>query len=303
MGEDEARKILHRAQRKEPFMSYALALALTVLGMVLMSFESLLIKLTTIPAQSISFYFGLFMFCATHLMLYIKVRNGMVAIYRHEYKAILLSALFMGTSNYFFILAIKNTSVASAVFILSTAPLVSALIGFVLFRTPVPKRLYVASFFVFIGIGLIVYNDWDGGNMKGNLYAFLCVLSFSSLFSVLERYKDASRLACIGAGGLVAALLAFLTVAIVIPDAYSLGIVFFMGFILTPISRVLIGLGTKVLPSVDVTLLTNIETVLAPIWVWLFLAEAIMPTTLIGGAIIIVTLVVYSKISHTRSKR
>ncbi len=284
-------------------MTYANALALTVMGVVLMSFESLLIKMTSIPAQSISFYFGLFMFTSTNLMLFWKTRKGIVTIYRKEYRAILLSALFMGTSNYFFILAIKNTSVASAVFILSTAPLVSALIGFILFRTKVPLRLFVATFFVFIGLSLIVYNDWDGGHMKGNFYALMCVISFSSLFSVLERYKEVSRLACIGAGGLMASLLAFLTVSIVVPDSYSLGVIFFMGFILTPISRLLIGIGTKVLPSIDVTLLTIIETVLAPVWVWLFLAEAMMPTTLVGGAIIILTLVVYTKMANAESKR
>lgn len=284
-------------------MTYANALALTVMGVVLMSFESLLIKLTSIPAQSISFYFGLFMFTSTNLMLFWKTRKGIVTIYRKEYRAILLSALFMGTSNYFFILAIKNTSVASAVFILSTAPLVSALIGFILFRTKVPLRLFVATFFVFIGLSLIVYNDWDGGHMKGNFYALMCVISFSSLFSVLERYKEVSRLACIGAGGLMASLLAFLTVSIAVPDSYSLGVIFFMGFILTPISRLLIGIGTKVLPSIDVTLLTIIETVLAPIWVWLFLAEAMMPTTLVGGAIIILTLVIYTKMANAESKR
>ena len=284
-------------------MTYANALALTVMGVVLMSFESLLIKMTSIPAQSISFYFGLFMFTSTNLMLFWKTRKGIVTIYRKEYRAILLSALFMGTSNYFFILAIKNTSVASAVFILSTAPLVSALVGFILFRTKVPLRLFVATFFVFIGLSLIVYNDWDGGHMKGNFYALMCVISFSSLFSVLERYKEVSRLACIGAGGLMASLLAFLTVSIVVPDSYSLGVIFFMGFILTPISRLLIGIGTKVLPSIDVTLLTIIETVLAPVWVWLFLAEAMMPTTLVGGAIIILTLVVYTKMANAESKR
>lgn len=101
----------------------------------------------------------------------------------------------------------------------------------------------------------------------------------------------------------MASLLAFLTVSIVVPDSYSLGVIFFMGFILTPISRLLIGIGTKVLPSIDVTLLTIIETVLAPVWVWLFLAEAMMPTTLVGGAIIILTLVVYTKMANAESKR
>lgn len=209
----------------------------------------------------------------------------------------------MGVSNLFFILAIKNTSVASAVFILSTAPLVSALIGFFLFGTKAPKRLFVATFFVFVGLTFILYNDLDVGTMKGNFYAFLCVLSFSSLFSVLEHYKEVSRLACIGAGGLMASCLAFATASIVVPDAYSLGVIFFMGAILTPISRLLIGLGTKVLPSTDVTLLTIIETLLAPVWVWIFLNEAMHSSTLIGGGIIVITLVIYAKKANTASKR
>lgn len=209
----------------------------------------------------------------------------------------------MGVSNFFFILAIKNTSVASVVFILSTAPLVSALIGFLLFGTKAPKRLFVATFFVFVGLTCILYNDLTLGSMKGNLYAFVCVFCFSSLMSVLERYRDVSRLACIGAGGLMASSLAFVTSSIVLPDAYSLGIIFFMGAILTPISRFLIGLGTKVLPSTDVTLLTIIETVLAPVWVWLFLAEAMSASTLFGGGVIIVTLIVYAKAANNASKR
>lgn len=284
-------------------MSYSKALALTILGVVLMSFESLLIKLTSVPAQNVTFYFGLFMFTSTHLILWVQLRSKLISLYKTSFRPIFLSALFMGVSNLFFILAIKNTSVASAVFILSTAPLVSALIGFFLFGTKAPKRLFVATFFVFVGLTFILYNDLDVGTMKGNLYAFLCVLSFSSLFSVLERYKEVSRLACIGAGGLMASCLAFATASIVVPDAYSLGVIFFMGAILTPISRLLIGLGTKVLPSTDVTLLTIIETLLAPVWVWIFLNEAMHSSTLIGGGIIVITLVIYAKKANTASKR
>ncbi len=284
-------------------MSYAKALALTVIGVVLMSFESLLIKLTSIPAQSMTFYFGLFMFASTHLILLVQLQNKLIALYQREFKAIFLSALFMGVSNLFFILAIKHTSVASAVFILSTAPLVSALIGFLLFGIKAPKRLFIATFFVFTGLFLILYNDLNVGEMKGNLYAFLCVLSFTSFFSVLERYKEINRLACIGSGGLMASFLAYTTTTIVTPDSYSLGVILFMGAILTPISRILIGMGTKVLPSTDITLLTIIETVLAPVWVWLFLAEAMSASTLLGGGVIIVTLIIYAKAANNASRR
>ena len=285
-------------------MSYLQALFLTILGVVLMSFESLLIKLTSIPAQNFTFYFGLSIFFSANLMLLIKEKKQFLALYQSHFQAILLAAFFMGVSNFFFVLAIKHTSVASAVFILSTAPLISALIGFFFFNVKTPRRLFVATFFVFIGLFLILYNDLDAGTMKGNFYAFLCVLSFTSFFSVLERYKTMDRLACIGSGGLVASFLAFLSLPLIaIPDTNSLSIIFFMGAILTPISRLLIGIGSKVLPSTDMTLLMIIETLLAPIWVWLFLGEAMSPSTLLGGGIIVVTLVIYAQRANEASKR
>ena len=284
-------------------MSYSRALALTIIGVSLMSFESLLIRLTALPAQNVTFYFGLLMFASTQLILLFRIKEKLFKLYKDSFRAIFLSAIFMGMSNLFFVLAIKNTSVASAVFILSTAPLISALIGFVLFKTRSPKRLFIATFFVFIGLGFILYHDWGKGNMEGNLYAFFCVLSFSSLFAVLERYKEVSRLACIGFGGLTAALLAFFTSPFIVPDAYSFAVIFFMGALLTPASRLLIGLGTKVLPSTDIALLTIIETLLAPVWVWIFLGEVMMPPTLIGGGIIVITLIIYTKMANKAHKQ
>ncbi len=263
-----------------------------------MSFESWLIRLANVSAQTVTFFFGLFMFIVTFIALFSMERNATLSLYRHQRNPILLSALFMGSSNLFFVLAIKHTTVASAVFILSSAPMISSLIAYVLFRRKTPRRIFIATFFVFIGLFMILQDGLGVGKWEGNLYALLCVISFSALFAVLENYKNASRLACIGAGGLFASLLAFLTATIVIPDTHSFLVILFMGGILTPISRVLIGVGTKVLASVDVTLLTLIETVLAPIWVWLFLNEVPTQSTLYGGAIIIVALVVNAFQAH-----
>lgn len=282
--------------------SYTNAFLWTVLGVVLMSFESLLIKLTSISAQSVTFYFGLLMFTSTNVVLLFQKKLHFFALYKKDLKPILLGGFFMGTSNLFFVLAIKNTTVASAVFILSCAPLISALISFVLFKTKTPIRIFIATFFVFCGLLFILFDDLDGGRWQGNLYAFLCVISFSSLFIVLEQYKEANRLACIGAGGLIASLLALATSSIAIPDIYSFGIIFFMGAFLTPLSRVFIGIGTKLLSSADVTLLMIIETVLAPIWVWIFLSEMPNNSTFYGGAIIVVTLLINGVVAHRSFK-
>jgi len=245
------------------------------------------------------------MFISMHVSLWMNVKmHGIIMIYRRHFKPIILTAFFIGISNLFFILAVKHTSVASAVFILSTGPLVTSFIAFIFFKRKTPKRTFGAIFFVLIGLAIILFNDLGLGNMEGNIYAFLCVLAFASLFSVLEQYKDVNRLACFGAGALMASLLAILSSTdIHIPDTYSFSIILFMGAILTPLSRALIGIGTKVLPSVEVALLTIIEPLLAPLWVWILLDEKPLFNTLVGGAIIVTTLIVHSMMAHKEAKK
>lgn len=267
-----------------------------------MSFESPLIKMTHVSAQNVTFYFGICMFLTMNLTLWMKHHTRIFSLYHAHFRSIVLSGFCIGMSNLLFILAIKHTSVASAVFILSTGPLVSALIAFIFFGQRTPRRTFGAIFFVFIGLGIILLNDLALGTMEGNLYAFGCVFAFVSMLSILERDKEANRLACFGTGALIASVLALLTATIVVPDGYSWGIILFMGAVLTPLSRAFIGMGTKVLPSVEVALLTIIEPVLAPIWVWILLEEKPHSNTLIGGAIILSTLLVHSLMAHRAAK-
>ena len=283
-------------------MTYTKAFGITSLGMILMSFESPLIKMTHVAAQNFTFYFGLCMFLTMNLVLYSKHQKSIFDIYTRHLSSIVWSGLCIGLSNLLFILAVKHTSVASAVFILSTGPLISALIAFIFFGQKTPRRTFGAIFFVFIGLAIILFNDLELGNMEGNLYAFGCVFAFVSMLAVLERDKEANRLACFGTGALMASLLAALTAPLLIPDSYSLWIIVFMGALLTPLSRAFIGVGTKFLPSVEVALLTIIEPVLAPFWVWILMDEKPHLNTLIGGAIIVSTLLVHSMMAYKEAK-
>lgn len=283
-------------------MTYTKAFGITSLGMILMSFESPLIKMTHVAAQNFTFYFGLCMFLTMNLALYLKHQRSIFDIYTRHLSSIVWSGLCIGLSNLLFILAVKHTSVASAVFILSTGPLISALIAFIFFGQKTPRRTFGAIFFVFIGLAIILFNDLELGNMEGNLYAFGCVFAFVSMLAVLERDKEANRLACFGTGALMASLLAALTAPLLIPDSYSLWIIVFMGALLTPLSRAFIGVGTKFLPSVEVALLTIIEPVLAPFWVWILMDEKPHLNTLIGGAIIVSTLLVHSMMAYKEAK-
>ena len=77
-------------------------------------------------------------------------------------------------------------------------------------------------------------------------------------------------------------------------DFKTLLIIMAMGLIISPFSRVLIGNGAIYISASEVSLLMIIETIMAPIWVWLFLNEIPSSYTFIGGSIIIATLIANS---------
>jgi drug/metabolite transporter (DMT)-like permease len=60
-----------------------------------------------------------------------------------------------------------------------------------------------------------------------------------------------------------------------------------MGACLLALGLTLYTLGSTVLRAADATLLSNLEVLLAPVWVWLFLGEATTRGTLIGGAVLL----------------
>jgi drug/metabolite transporter (DMT)-like permease len=67
-----------------------------------------------------------------------------------------------------------------------------------------------------------------------------------------------------------------------------------MGLVQMPAALILIAQSTKYLPSPEVSLFLLIETILAPIWVWLFIGEIIPESTFLGGGIILMTIVWHS---------
>ncbi|WP_072679610.1 DMT family transporter [Arcobacter sp. LA11] len=277
-------------------------LIITSLGVLIMSLESLFIKLSTISPITFSFYLGIFMFFSTSLTLFIKERDSLKDIIKVSFPILLLCGTLAGTSNIFFISAIKTTTVANVVIIFGTAAIFSTFFAYIFYKEKIGKNIFYASFFMFIGL-FIIFNDKLGlGNLQGNIYALFCTISFSLVFVFLARYKKINRVAVTAVTGLVLSLITFIIADTIEIDLYNLAVVAGMGLLITPLSRVLLGVGTKYISASEVSLLMIIETIMAPIWVWMFLKEIPSLNTFIGGTIILLTLIVNSIYTMKRNR-
>jgi drug/metabolite transporter (DMT)-like permease len=91
-------------------------------------------------------------------------------------------------------------------------------------------------------------------------------------------------------------------VGIAAPSAYDLGLLAAMGTLQLGLGLFLFMRGAPYLTAAQVGLLTLLEVILAPIWVWLAFAEMPPPLSLGGGAIVLFALVAHSALSLRRSK-
>ena len=206
----------------------------------------------------------------------------------------IVCAILMGTSNIFFITAVKTTTVANVVIIFSTAALFSALFAYLFYREKITKNIIVASFFMFVGLFIIFNDKLEIGSIEGNIYALLCTAFFATSYVILSRYKEMDRFILTAFSGLSLSMIAFFFCDDLSIDFKTLAVVMIMGLLISPISRVFLGNGAKYISASEVSLLMIIETIMAPIWVWIFLDEVPSSYTFIGGSIIIATLIINS---------
>ena len=179
------------------------------------------------------------------------------------------------------------------VLILATAPIISALLDLAITKKRTPNLLFVASIFVFIGLFIILKDSQKEINLVGVALAFLVVFFFALMYVILSSYPRIQRESQIA---LSALLITFISLWFVDYDfkLSTLYPIFLMGFFIMPVSRLLIGNGSKFILSAEVGLLVILESILAPIWGVLFLKEPLTTNTIIGGLIIIISILFYT---------
>lgn len=280
----------------------AKGLLLTSLGVFIMSLESLFIKITPISAFLFSFYIGIFMFISMISTYIFKERTILKKTFSNSVRFLFLSAFLMAISNSFFISAVKITNVANVVLIFSTSALFAALFSYLFYKEKIGRNIFIATIFIFIGLFIIFSDNLEIGSVKGNIYALFCTILFSLSFVFLAKHKDINRVLVTAFSGLFLSLVSLFFCEDLKIDVNTLFLVMIMGLLISPISRVLMGIGSKYISASEVSLLMIIETIMAPIWVWIFLNEKPKTYTFIGGSLILITLVINSLYSLKKEK-
>lgn len=205
----------------------------------------------------------------------------------------LAAGLLYGCSTLTFLLAIFNTATANVVFIVAFNPMFGALLSWVFLKErPSISTLVTMAVMVF-GVGLIVHDGLAGGHVFGDAMALLSAFILASAIAV----GRASRRDMGFVPLLAAALPAILGFAMALPGALAIehpAWIILNGALLMPVAFWCLATGPRYLSAPEVGMFYLLETILAPIWIWLVLAETPPTMTLVGGAILVCAITAHS---------
>ena len=201
-----------------------------------------------------------------------------------------------------FILAITRTSVANAVVLQSAAPLASALLGRVFLGERLAPPTLLAIGAGIAGVGLMFAGALGGGDFVGNMLALGVAILFGGNIVVVRAARSLDLVPATVLAG-VFALVATLPLAkLDAPSVFDFGLLAAMGSLQLGLGLFLFMRGAPYLTTAQVGLLTLLEVILAPIWVWLAFSEVPASLSLTGGAVVLAALVAHSALSLRRSK-
>jgi DME family drug/metabolite transporter len=194
-----------------------------------------------------------------------------------------------------YIVALKATTVANALFLSSCSPLLAAILGYFVLGERLSLAQAASVALGLAGLLAIVGGSVEAGSFVGNVCAVLSALGFA-VASVAMRHSPKRDFtpAVFGYGTVTCVLATLVCVArgaTLFPPALELIAAFSGGFLLMGLGFTLFLHGAPKVPAAAQTVLAQTETIFGPVWVWLAFGETPATSTLIGGAIILVAIV------------
>ena len=208
-------------------------------------------------------------------------------------KAGLAAGLLYGINSFTFLLAVFNTSTANVAFILAFTSMFAALMSWIFLKERPSNATLVTMAIMIFGVGLIVHDGLESGNFFGDAMAASTAFLLGGAITIGRASgKDMSLVPLATAIFPAIAALALLS-----PAGFSVAHpewIMFDGLIMLPIAFFCLATGPRYLSAPEVGMFYLLETILAPIWVWMVFAEVPTSQALLGGTILILALIGHS---------
>jgi drug/metabolite transporter (DMT)-like permease len=201
-----------------------------------------------------------------------------------------------------FIVALNHARVANVLFMQAVSPIAAALLAWLALGETVTRRSWMAMAVAVVGVALMVGSPGSGGGF-GIAASLLMTLAFSGALVITRHRSDVSMLPAICLAQLIVVLASASFADASSVTAHDLALLALFGVCQIGFGLLFLVAGARLIPAAEVALLTLLEIVLAPLWVWLAVSEAPSRATLLGGAVVVCAVVLQATGGVSRPAR
>ncbi|MDA7769906.1 DMT family transporter [Candidatus Pelagibacter sp.] len=185
-----------------------------------------------------------------------------------------------------YVFAMYNTTVANTNFIISTQILFLAIFGYLFLKETISSITLLSIILAITGVLLMIGNSLSSGEMSGNLAAFSMPITFAVLIIIVRKFPNVDMVPAQFIAGVSSCFIGFLLSEKLMISSHDIMLGFTAGFFQVGFGFIFITMGARSTPSAMVGIIMLSESVLGPIWAFLFAGERPTLFTLIGGGII-----------------
>jgi len=251
-----------------------------VLAAILWSSGGLFVKLITLTPMQISF-FRCSIAAITFAVLFRK------KILQYNLLTVVNSFFYAGVL-IFYVIAMKTTTAANAIFLQSTAPIYVLIFEPLLNKTRYERSNIVTIIICFLGMILFFLGDLTPGQLEGNIFGLMSGVLFAAFFLGMKRNDKRYQQSSIFWGNILVAIICLPFLFSIEELNFSqLWMVSFLGVFQIAIAYAFFSYGLRKVIAVEASIISMIEPVLTPVWVFVGYGEVPATTAIIGGIIIL----------------
>ena len=232
-------------------------------------------------------------------LLFTYKKNFFISFYNSGLPGF-IGGLFLAVGFVAYVFAMYTTTVANTNFIITTETIFLALFGYFFLKERISLITFISITLGMLGVLIILgssLSNQTNEQFLGNIVAFIMPISFAVLVMVVRKYPNVDMVPAQFTAGVAAAIIGFFVVEKLSMSLNDFLLALSAGFFQIGFGFILITIGSQTTPAAVIGVLMLTESVFGPLWAWLFINETPPIGVLIGGTIIIISILFQSFLS------
>lgn len=207
----------------------------------------------------------------------------------------LMTAAVMASSMFFYVAALKLTSVAGVMTVYATIPFFAMGLGWLMLREKITKPALMAAVVSLTGVILMATSAVGPGDIMGNLLALAMTAGFAASIVMSGKWPEMNLPAVTALACALCGVFCFIMMprGLPLPGLKDMGWLLIFALATQSLSYLLFMIGSRRVASAEASLIAQVDIVLGPFWVWLFFSELPTGYTLLGGSITFMAVTLY----------